>query len=179
MKSIIDTERLNLRYWVESDITSLIEMNKDEEVMRYFPSIMSEDESIGFYDRIIKHFSENGYGLFVVEEKAIKKFLGYTGFMLAQFESTFTPCVEIGWRFNKESWGKGFATEAAKACLEYGFSKLNFIEVNSFTSVLNKKSEAVMQRIGMNKVGEFNHPKVSMDSQLRLHVNYIIKNDNH
>lgn len=178
MNSIICTERLNLRHWVESDITSLIQMNKDEDVMRYFPSIMSDDESISFYDRINKHYSDYGYGLFVVEEKVSNKFLGYTGFMMAQFESSFTPCVEIGWRFNKENWGNGFATEAAKACLEYGFAKLNFIEVHSFTSVLNKKSEAVMQRIGMSKVGEFNHPKVSMDSQLRLHVNYSIKNYN-
>ena len=178
MNSIISSDRLNLRHWVESDITSLIQMNKDEDVMRYFPSIMSDDESISFYDRINKHFSDYGYGLFVVEERVSNKFLGYTGFMMALFESAFTPCVEIGWRFNKENWGNGFATEAAKACLEYGFYKLNFIEVNSFTSVLNKKSEAVMQRIGMNKVGEFNHPKVSIDSQLRLHVNYNIKNDN-
>ena len=174
MATIISTERLNLRTWVESDITSLVKMNQDEDVMRFFPSIMTEDESINFYNRIKKHFSDYGYGLFVVEEKDSNKFLGYTGFMMAQFESTFTPCVEIGWRFNKEYWGKGFATEAAKACLVYGFSKLNFIKVHSFTSVLNKKSEAVMQSIGMNKVGEFYHPKVSMDSQLRLHVNYKI-----
>ena len=174
MATIISTERLNLRTWVESDINSLVKINKDEDVMRFFPSIMSEDESISFYNRIKKHFSDYGYGLFVVEEKDSNTFLGYAGFMMAQFESTFTPCVEIGWRFNKEYWGKGYATEAAKACLVYGFSKLNFIKVHSFTSVLNKKSEAVMQRIGMNKVGEFYHPKVSMDSQLRLHVNYKI-----
>ena len=115
MATIISTVRLNLRTWVESDINSLVKINKDEDVMRFFPSIMSEDESISFYNRIKKHFSDYGYGLFVVEEKDSNTFLGYAGFMMAQFESTFTPCVEIGWRFNKEYWGKGYATEAAKA----------------------------------------------------------------
>ena len=175
----ISTKRLNLRCWEENDMASLIKMNQDAEVMKYFPSTMTEKESLAFYKRVQNHFLEYGFGLFVVEEKVSNIFLGYTGFMIAQFESDFTPRVEIGWRFNKNYWGNGYATEAAKACLEYGFSKLNLDIIHSFTSILNKKSEAVMQRIGMVKIGEFNHPKLSVESQLRLHVKYFSKKDNY
>ena len=100
--------------------------------------------------------------------------MGYTGFMIAEFESDFTPCIEIGWRFQKEFWGHGFATEAANACLEYGFNSLNFKKVFSFTSVLNHKSEAVMKRIGMFQDGTFGHPKISSEHPLHLHVKYSI-----
>ena len=179
MNSIIKTDRLNIRNWLESDIPSLVQMNKDQDVMRYFLSTMSDGESFDFYNRIIAHFNKNGFGLNVVEAKDNNEFLGYTGFMIADFESNFTPCIEIGWKFKKQFWGKGFATEAAKACLDYGFSKLNFEKVYSFTSIYNKKSESVMQRIGMNKIGEFSHPKVPVNNELRLHVNYVIEKNGH
>ena len=179
MNSIITTDRLIIRNWLESDISSLVQMNKDQDVMRYFLSTMSDEESIDLYNRIIAHFNKNGFGLYVVEAKDNNEFLGYTGFMKADFESDFTPCIEIAWKFNKQFWGKGFATEAAKACLEYGFSKLHFEKVHSFTSIHNKKSEAVMRRIGMSKTGEFNHPKVPVDNELRLHVNYVIEKEDY
>lgn len=177
MHPIIQTDRLHLRLWKEDDISKLIAMNQDENVMQYFLSTMTEEASIAFFNRVQKHFNENGFGLYVVEDKLSQTFLGYTGFMIADFESDFTPCVEIGWRFNKEYWGQGLATEAAVACLEFGFSKLNFSKVHSFTSMHNHKSEAVMQRIGMHKIGEFNHPKLPIDHKLRLHVHYIIENN--
>lgn len=174
MDSIITTSRLNIRNWREDDISSLIQMNQDEEVMKYFPSIMSEEASLHFFKRVQQHFTKNGFGLFVIEDVTSREFLGFTGFMIAEFESSFTPCVEIGWRFRKQFWGRGYATEAAKACLDYGFTKLKFEKVFSFTSIHNKKSEAVMQRIGMHKTGEFKHPKIAEDHRLCLHVNYII-----
>ena len=174
MSDFITTPRLQLRLWKEDDISALIQMNQDKEVMKYFLDTLNEEQSISFYHRVQAHFKENGFGLFVVEDQLNKDFLGYTGFMIANFESEFTPCVEIGWRFNKKYWGNGFATEAAKACLEYGFTQLGFDKVYSFTSTLNKKSEAVMQRIGMRKIGEFEHPKITTDHPLCLHVNYMI-----
>lgn len=179
MNPIISTDRLNIRNWLESDIAALVQMNKDQDVMRYFLSTMSDRESFDFFNRISAHFNKTGFGLYVVESRESNEFLGYTGFMIADFESSFTPCIEIGWRFNKRFWGKGFATEAAKACLDYGFSILNFEKVYSFTSIYNKKSEAVMKRIGMSKIGEFSHPKVPVNNELRLHVNYIIEKEGH
>ncbi|MEO6868592.1 MAG: GNAT family N-acetyltransferase, partial [Ginsengibacter sp.] len=82
------------------------------------------------------------------------------------------PCIEIGWRFRKESWGQGLATEAAKACIDYGFNKLGFTKIVSFTSALNVKSEKVMQRIGMNYVANFDHPKIEKENLLCQHVLY-------
>jgi len=94
------------------------------------------------------------------------------------FTSFFTPCVEIGWRFRKEVWGQGLATEAATACLAYGFNTLMLERIVSFTAVSNHKSEKVMQRIGLLRTGGFNHPQISAGHPLRPHVLYqLTKND--
>jgi RimJ/RimL family protein N-acetyltransferase len=175
MNPIIKSERLLLRKWKEDDIPSLLSMNQDKEVMKYFLATLNELETTAFYNRIQEHFNKNGFGLYVVEDAIKHQFLGYTGFMIAEFESDFTPCIEIGWRFNKQYWGNGYATEAAQACIEYGFSELNFNTIYSFTSVYNNKSEAVMHRIGMKKIGEFKHPKIALDHPLCLHVNYVFE----
>jgi ribosomal-protein-alanine N-acetyltransferase len=109
---------------------------------------------------------------FAVEKLATEEFIVFTGFMVSTFESFFTPCIEIGWRIKKQHWGKGYATEAAKACLHYGFRTLQFGKVYSFTSITNLKSEKVMQKIGMVKAGEFDHPNIPHDNPLCRHVLY-------
>lgn len=172
--SLIDTPRLCLRRWIESDYEQFIEMNKDEEVMAYFPRPLTAVETLAMINRINVSFESNGFGLFAVEYKETKQFLGFTGFSVPGFQSFFTPCVEIGWRFKKDSWGRGFATEAAKACLDYGFEKMAFRKIVSFTSVLNQRSERVMQRIGMKYVTEFDHPQIAAGSRLCKHVLYEI-----
>jgi RimJ/RimL family protein N-acetyltransferase len=176
MNSILQTERLTLRAWENKDLLACIEMNLDKEVMKYFLAVLTKEQSIEFYDRVQKHFLENGFGLYVVENTSTKEFLGYTGFMIANFEASFTPCVEIGWRFKKQYWGKGYATEAAKACLQYGFDTLGFDKIYSFTAIPNIKSENVMKRIGMIKTGTFSHPKIDKEHILNLHVIYEIGN---
>jgi len=95
--------------------------------------------------------------------------------MVTTFGSFFTPCVEIGWRIKKEDWGNGYATEAAKACLNYGFKILQFDKVYSFTSTINLRSEKVMQEIGMVKAGEFDHPDIPPDNPLCRHMLYKIE----
>lgn len=172
MNFLILTERLILRTWETKDVEQCIEMNQDADVMKYFPAILTKEQTIQFYDRVQKHFLENGFGLYVVENKQTKAFMGYTGFMIANFEASFTPCVEIGWRFKKQYWGNGYATEAANACIQYGFSKLGFDKIYSFTATPNIKSENVMKRIGMVKTGTFNHPKIDKDHILNVHVIY-------
>jgi len=156
---IITTARLGLRKWLPSDIAPFTNMNQDETVMQYFPKTLTDEETIAMVTRINAHFEKHGFGLFAVEHKLTKEFIGYTGFAIPNFESFFTPCVEIGWRFKKEVWGQGFATEAAMACLRYGFENLGFDEVFSFTAAINIKSENVMQRIGMTHTGYLDHPK--------------------
>ena len=173
---IFSTERLNLRRWIYSDILPCIEMNEDNEVMKFFPKTQTADETLAMVQRINARFEENGFGFYVVEEKSTKYFLGFTGFGIPTFESFFTPCIEIGWRFKKDAWGKGYATEAAAGCLRYGFETLQFDKIVSFTSVLNTNSEKVMQRIGMIRIGEFDHPLIEPGDSLCRHVLYELVN---
>ena len=171
----IETERLFLRQWQPSDHESYIAMNLDKEVMEFFPTTLIEEESISHITRTRNHIEEKGYGLFALERKDTNAFIGFTGFSHPKFEADFTPCTEIGWRIAKEYWNLGFATEAAKACLVFGFKKLSLEEIYSFTSVHNKKSEQVMKKIGMKKTGEFNHPLLAQGHYLQKHVLYKIK----
>jgi RimJ/RimL family protein N-acetyltransferase len=175
--SIIVTERLYLRKWVDSDFAPFVQMNKDPDVMEYFPAILNDSETLTMINRINLSFDKNNFGLFAIEHKSTGRFLGFTGFSVPQFETFFTPCIEIGWRYNKESWGQGFVTEAAKACLVYGFETLGFTKIVSFTSSINKKSVDVMKRIGMKYVTDFNHPKIDESNRLCRHLLYEITNE--
>jgi RimJ/RimL family protein N-acetyltransferase len=169
---ILSTERLGLRHWIPDDEEPFIRMNQDPAVMEFFPRILSRDESIAMIGRIRAFFAENGYGLFAVELKATGEFIGFTGFAAPTFESFFTPCIEIGWRLRKEVWGKGYAPEAARACLQYGFDVLRLIKIFSFTARVNTRSQRVMQKIGMQPLGEFEHPRLEEGHPLRGHVFY-------
>lgn len=110
-----------------------------------------------------------------MEVKADGGFIGYTGLHHAVFDTDFCPCLEIGWRLRAEAWGKGYATEGAQACLDYAFDTLHLPEIYSFTSLPNKRSERVMQKIGMQKVKEFDHPLVPCGHPLLRHVLYRIQ----
>jgi RimJ/RimL family protein N-acetyltransferase len=170
-----ETERLRFREWRAEDIAPFAAMNADEKVMEFFPSAMTVEETENMIKRFNDHFALHGFGLYAVETKADNQFIGFIGLAVPRFEMYFTPCVEIGWRLTKESWGNGFATEGAKACLDLGFNELGLSEIYSFTSVHNHRSEKVMQRIGMQKSGEFEHPNLAKEHWLNLHVLYKIE----
>lgn len=170
----IETQRLILRQWKKTDYIPYIKLNQDKEVMELFPSVKTEEESLAHILKISNQINISGCGLFAVERKDNQQFIGFTGFSHPGFESYFTPCVEIGWRLSKHNWNMGFATEAASACLEFGFNKLNFNDIYSFTSVNNKRSEQVMIKIGMIKHGFFDHPLISEGHILKPHVLYKI-----
>jgi [ribosomal protein S5]-alanine N-acetyltransferase len=172
MNCIFESERLCFRMWKEEDKKIFSKMNSDPIVMEYFPKLLNEDESNKFYERIVNNLHNNDYGLWAVEIKNDNQFIGFIGFNDTTFKSNFTPCVEIGWRIKKEEWGKGYATEGAKACLFYGFNKIGLKEIFSFTSKTNKRSEKVMIKIGLNKIDEFKHPGIEEGNQLRKHVLY-------
>ncbi|MGN7410238.1 GNAT family N-acetyltransferase [Sporosarcina sp. SAFN-010] len=166
----LETARLILRDWKETDLEPFRRLNEDEEVMTYFPASLTYEETNAFYQAIISEIKECGFGLYAVEEKTNREFIGLIGFHRATFDADFTPCIEIGWRLKKEAWGKGYATEGAAACLEYGFTELNFTDVYSFTANINQPSKNVMRKIGMNFIGNFDHPKVKEGSSLKKHV---------
>lgn len=166
----LETSRLRLRDWEETDLEPFSRLNADEEVMKYFTKTLSTEETNTFYQSIISEFKECGFGLYAVEIKENKEFIGFIGFHRATFEADFTPCVEIGWRLKKEAWGKGYATEGAAACLQFGFTELGFRDVYSFTADINKPSKNVMRKIGMNFIKTFDYPKFEEDSPLKKHV---------
>lgn len=169
---IVETSRLILRQWKESDHEPYIQMNQDKEVMEFFPSTLTRDESLAQIVRLSEHIAEYGYGFFAVEKKDNHQFIGFTGLSNPRFQTDFTPCVEIGWRLSKANWNQGFATEAAKVCLQFGFDNLKLSEIYSFTSVHNTRSEEVMKKIGMIKEGEFDHPSIEDGHFLKRHVLY-------
>ncbi|GKU75673.1 GNAT family N-acetyltransferase [Paenibacillus sp. L3-i20] len=168
----IETARLQLRDWEQRDLEPFSQLNADEEVMTYFPKTLSIEETETFYQSIMSEFKDSGFGLYAVEVKENKEYIGFIGFHKAIFAADFTPCIEIAWRLKRDAWGKGYATEGAAACLQYGFGELGFKDIYSFTADINTPSKKVMQKIGMKFVNEFNHPKVEKGSPLYKHVLY-------
>src|SRR5262249_52153396 len=158
-----------------SDFAPFAAMNADPDVMEFFPATLTEEHTKEMIKRITGGFTTRGWGLYAVEKKIDGQFIGFCGFAIPAFEAYFTPCIEIGWRLRKEDWGKGYCREAALACLDYGFSILDFAKIVSFTSTLNTRSQHLMKRIGMEKIGEFDHPKIDTAHRLCRHVLYEIK----
>jgi len=167
----ITTPRLGFRNWRKSDLQRYVVMNQDPDVMQYFPQLLAPEQSEASFERMKKHYDEHGFTFFAVDNIEEEKFIGFIGLVNTRFESHFTPCVEIGWRLMKEYWGRGLATEGAAACLDYAFKELGLKEVYSFTPKSNFPSERVMQKIGMTKVGTFNHPMIP-DHPLEEHLLY-------
>ncbi|GIU89942.1 MAG: hypothetical protein KatS3mg010_1041 [Acidimicrobiia bacterium] len=143
------TERLVLRPWRESDRVPYAALNADPEVMRYFPSTLTQAESDASVDRIVDGFARRGFGLWAVEVAGGAPFVGFVGLDEPAWEAHFTPCVEVGWRLARAHWGKGYATEAARAAVAFGFDVLGLDEIVSFTVPANSASRAVMERLGM------------------------------
>lgn len=171
---IIETDRLGLRRWQDRDVPQFAAMNQDPRVMEYFPGLLTQEESAGMVQRIECSFEQNGFGLWAVEVKGSQEFIGFLGLSMPNFQADFTPCVEIGWRFACPYWGRGYAQEAGRACLDYGFRHLGLEKIVSFTSVLNKRSINVMEKIGLKYVKNFHHPKIESGRRLREHVLYAI-----
>lgn len=168
-----ETERLILRSWKPEDLPLLVAMNKDSQVMKYFPELLTSEETEAFYNRIQDEFDRNGWGLYAVELKTTGRFIGYVGLHEIGFDADFTPGIEIGWRLAADYHKQGYATEAAKEVLRLAKSK-GIKRLYSFTAGINKPSERVMQKIGMEKCGEFEHPKLVVGSPLCRHVLYRI-----
>jgi RimJ/RimL family protein N-acetyltransferase len=174
---VLRTERLVLRPWTEDDVEPFADMNADPEVMEHFPAPMSVDESRAMVGRIREHFDEHGYGLWAIEPRPgqpVVGFLGFVGLAVPRFEAAFMPCVEVGWRLRRAAWGHGYATEAARAAVDYGFSDLGLAEIVSFTTMRNARSRAVMERLGMSHdpAEDFEHPNVPEGHPVRPHVLY-------
>lgn len=171
------TQRLRLRQWTHADLEPLAALNADPEVMAHFPAPLSRAESEAMLDRLHAHLAEHGWGLWALELRDTGHFIGVTGLATPHFEAHFTPAVEVGWRLARASWGRGYATEAARAAVAYGFTELGLREIVSFTTVSNQASRAVMERLGMthDPSDDFDHPRLPHNHPLRRHVLYRLR----
>lgn len=179
---VLETPRLILRTLENSDYDAMLSINRDEQVMRYFPGIQDVEKTKLLIEKIQAHFSEHGFSLYAVVLKENDEFIGFTGLLTATFEAPFTPAVEIGWRLASSHWGKGYATEAAKAVLDYAFNTLKLNEVVSFTTVNNTPSRRVMEKIGLthNPDDDFIHQAIPEEyAELKPHVLYRLKRESY
>jgi RimJ/RimL family protein N-acetyltransferase len=173
--------RVCLRRWRDEDRQAFAAVNADPRVMEFFRGRLSRLESDAMIDGIEQHFSEHGFGLWAVEVPGVAPFIGFAGLSRARFTAHFTPCVEVGWRLAYEHWGHGYATEAARLALGHGFGSLALPELVSYTSVTNRRSRAVMERLGMRRDAneDFDYPSLPEGHPLRPHVLYRLDSDSY
>ena len=170
----IRTDRVCLRRWCSADREPFAALNADHRVMEYFPATLSREESDATVTRIVAHFDRHGFGFWAMEIPNIASFAGFVGLAVPTFKAPFTPCVEIGWRLAAQHWGRGYATEAARAVLTHGFGPLGLREIVSLTTAGNLRSRRVMEKIGMirDPADDFDHPAIPDGHPLRRHVLY-------
>jgi RimJ/RimL family protein N-acetyltransferase len=168
------TARLVLRNWTDADLPPFARMNADARVMEYFPAPLDRAQSDALAGRIRAGLREHGFGMWAVEIPGRAAFGGFVGLSVPEFTAHFTPCVEIGWRLAPDLWGQGYASEAARAALDFGFETIGLDEIVSFTVPANVRSRRVMERLGMrhSSADDFDHPNVPVGHPLRRHVLY-------
>ena len=176
MRDTLTTSRLLLRRWRGADRLPFQRINADARVMEFFPEPLTADASDALFDRAQAHFNRHGFGPFAVELIETNAFIGFIGLSVPAFDAHFMPAVEIGWRLAFEHWGKGLATEGARAALGFGFNDLGLEQVISFTVPANLRSRSVMEKIGMthDPRDDFDHPGLPEGNPLRRHVLYRI-----
>ena len=168
-------ERVMLRPWQDRDADAFALMNADQHVMEFFVAPLSRCESDQLLSRMRAVIQERGWGWWCVDING--ECAGFTGLGSPPYQTPFTPCVEVGWRFRSQFWGHGYATEAARLALDYGFNALHLKEVVSFTAAGNLRSRRVMERVGMQRdfAGDFDHPRIPEGHALRRHVLYRLR----
>lgn len=173
----IETDRLVLRDWRDEDAEPFAALNADPRVMEFFVKRLEHAESDAMMARLRRFIADHGYGLYAVEERSTRRFIGYVGLCPVMFAAAFTPATEIGWRLARSAWGSGYATEGARAVLGHAFRRLGLTELVSFTAEWNLRSRRVMEKIGMSRdpTGDFLHPALPPDHKLALHVLYRIQ----
>lgn len=169
---VLQGARTVLRGWQADDAVPFAALNSDPIAMEFFPAPLSRVESDALIERAQTALESRGWGLWCLEIDDVCA--GFVGLNAPTFEARFTPCVEVGWRLAPRFWGRGYATEAARLALAFGFGRLRLQEIVSFTTVANWRSRRVMERLGMRRDPreDFDHPRLAEGSSLRRHVLY-------
>lgn len=170
----LDTERLILRDWREEDIAPFHAICSDPHVMATLGPLMSRGEVAALVARMYRMQVELGHCFWAMERKEDSALIGWCGIVRGAAGTPIAGKPEAGWRMTPSAWGKGYASEAAAASLQWAFANLPDEAVWAITSVGNYRSRAVMERIGMvyDPALDFNHPQVPADSPLLRHVTY-------
>jgi RimJ/RimL family protein N-acetyltransferase len=175
MHRVIRTERLLMRRWRDDDRAAFAALNADPAVMEHMTGTLTRDQSDAFVDRMEACWEERGLGLWAIEVPRVAPFIGYVGLWPAD-DLAGPGSVEVGWRLARVHWGHGYATEAAREALRFGFEEIGLDEVVSFTVPQNERSRRVMERIGLrhDPSRDFDHPRVDplVDPELVRHVLY-------
>lgn len=166
----LETSRLRLRPWRFGDRRPFAALCADPEVMKYFPAPLSTEESARLVARFSAGIEERGWGFWVVERREDHHFIGMVGLNPTEDDLPFARQVEVGWRLARQFWGQGYATEAARACVDFAFTVLKEPSLVAFTTVTNLPSQAVMSRLGMTPGGFFDHPRLPKAHPLRPHI---------
>jgi ribosomal-protein-alanine N-acetyltransferase len=174
---LLRTERLILRPWRDEDLAPFAALNADPRVREHFPSCLTLAESDAAARKIRAAFDARGYGLWATEVIGGEPFVGFIGLAEPAFTAPFTPCVEIGWRLAHAAWGRGYATEGARAALAFAFARIGLGEIVSMTTPGNTRSRRVMEKLEMrrNPTDDFDHPNLPPASPLRRHVLYRLR----
>ncbi|GAA0477551.1 N-acetyltransferase [Paractinoplanes deccanensis] len=167
---MIETQRLVLREWRDDDLDGLAAMNADPEVMRYIMdgSVLDRAQSAERLRRMRAVWEQHGFGLFAVEGRAEGVLLGWAGLAIPEFLPEVLPAVEVGWRFAREFWGRGYATEAAREALRFGFEECGLERVVSIRHVDNVRSARVMAKLGL--VHEFDTVVPGLGQPVAVHA---------
>jgi RimJ/RimL family protein N-acetyltransferase len=171
---VLTTERLRLRPWRSDDLEPFAALNADPRVREFFPSLQTHQESAESMRYIGDHFQRHGFGLWAAEVIGAAPFIGFIGLSVPSFDAPFMPCVELGYRLAFEYWGRGYATEGARAAIAFGFATVGLAEIVAMTAVGNERSRRVTERLGMtcNAADDFDHPNIVAGHPLRQHVLY-------
>lgn len=171
----LETDRLALRQWKETDRDPWAALCTDSEVMEFLSSPRDRATSDAAIDKWRDRINEQGWSFWALELKTTGAFLGMAGLQIPAEPHPYLPCIEIGWRVARAHWGHGYASEAATNALRFAFEQLRAPEVIASTAQHNWRSSAVMRRIGMSGPEvTFIHPGVPEGSPLRVHVLYRI-----
>jgi RimJ/RimL family protein N-acetyltransferase len=148
-------------------------LNADPVVMEFFPALQDRAMSDATIDAWRGQIEARGWSNWAVEARESGDFLGFIGLTVPRRMLPFSPCIEIGWRLARAHWGRGYATEGARHALGAGFEHFGMDEIVSFTALLNARSRAVMERIGMRDARcDFEHPALPEGHRLRPHCLY-------
>lgn len=171
---IIETERMILRQWRDEDRVPFAAMGVDAEVMRYFPAMLTREESDAIIDRLAAHIEAEGFGLWAMERKSDGAFLGFTGMQFIRFEAPVENDVEIGWRVARSFWRQGYAREAAEASIDWFWSNRAEPRIVSMTIADNRPSWTLMERLGLTRTPklDFDHPKIEPGHHCRRQIVY-------